>query len=114
MINRGDFPKDDDGEVLFNLASKGIDLSKKRYLDFYCYVENNMVASELVDDLATYGYVSRIFIDEGGDLSRKFSVYARIFMRPDYEIIIAEQKRLDAILKFYGTYCDGWGTESFN
>lgn len=111
-MERSDFPSDDDGEVLFRLAIKGVDLSVKREIDFSCYAKDRGTACAIVDDLYSYGYNARVFVDDGDGGSGDVSVYARILMLPDYELLLAEQKRLDAILKFYDTSCDGWVTES--
>lgn len=111
-VSRNDFPLDDDGEVLFNLAKKGIDLSIKRKIDFSCYAKDVRTVEEIVDDLSTYGYSARIFVDDGKEGDGDVSVYAAIFMLPDYELLLAEQRRLNAILRFHKTSCDGWVTQS--
>ncbi|MDN3647280.1 ribonuclease E inhibitor RraB [Pontixanthobacter aestiaquae] len=112
-ILRENFPSDDDGEVLFQLASKGINLRVKRKIEFTCWAGNRQTAENIVNDLETYGYQSTVFVDDGANGSGDVSVYASILMLPDHELLLAEQKRLNAILKFYGTTCDGWVTESF-
>ena len=111
VIERSSFPADADGEVLYRLALKGIDLSQKRKIEFYCYASSRDTAAEIAEDLATYGYDPRIAIDDDDGASETtISVYAEINMLPDYELLIIEQKRLDVILKRYGTRCDGWGS----
>ena len=111
MIERRDFPNDDDG-VLYRLTLKGVDLSAKRIIDFSCYASNQTVAHNIVDDLSSYGYDAKVFIDDGVGGSGDVSVYASILMLPDHELLLAEQSRLNAILRFHGTSCDGWVTES--
>jgi Regulator of ribonuclease activity B len=112
IIARSAFPEDDDGEVLYRLASKGIDLNIKRRIEFYCYAENENTAVLIVEDLSSYGYDSSIFVDDSGGGSSRISVYSSITMRPKYELIVLEQKRLDLLLEPYNTNCDGWMTES--
>ncbi len=107
-IDRSEFPDDDDGEVLFALASEGVDLSRKRELEFYCYAENESTAEKIADDLSTYGYRPSLQVD--GD--QKVSVYLAIVMLPSYDLIVLEQKRLDIILARHKTRCDGWMTGS--
>jgi Regulator of ribonuclease activity B len=114
MVQRSDFPNDDDGEVLFQLAVKGINLGIKRKIDFSCYAKDQETAKNIIDDLSTYGYDSRIFIYDEQDGPSDISVYASITMLPDYTLLIIEQERLNAILGFHGTLCDGWVTESSN
>lgn len=112
MVERSDFPRDDDGEVLYRLASEGVDLSVKRMIEFTCWTSDQSAADKIVRDLASYGYQSMIFVDDGVCGSGTVSVYAGIYMLPDYELLLAEQKRLNAVLRFHGTSCDGWLTES--
>lgn len=112
MIDRNDFPQDDDGEVLYRLALEGLDLSRKRKIEFSCYTKDKITANKIVSDLSTYGYNARIFVDDGEGGTVSVSVYAAIFTLPDYELLIAEQRRLNAILRFHKTSCDGWVTQS--
>ena len=112
MINRKDFPYDDDGEVLYRLAIEGIDLNCKRNIDFSCYAVDFAIAQAIINDLASYGYKARIFVDDDEGGTGNVSVYAGMLMLPDYELLVIEQKRLNAILRFYETSCDGWVTRS--
>ena len=111
-VARDDFPPDDDGEVLFRLASKGINLSKKREIEFTCWASGLDAANEIAEDLASYGYKPEIYVDDGEDGTGNVSVYAAIFMRPDHKLLLVEQQRLNAILRFHGSSCDGWVTQS--
>jgi Regulator of ribonuclease activity B len=112
MIKREDFPRDDDGEVLYQLAVSGVNLAQKRIIDFSCYAKDCATAKDISDDLVTYGYKPRIYVDDGEGGTGNVSVYAAIFMLPDYELLLAEQQRLNAILRFHKTSCDGWVTQS--
>lgn len=111
-VVREDFPDDDDGEVLYRLALKGIDLAKKRKIEFYCYAQDRHVANQLAEDLDSYGYESSIFVDDGEGGTGSVSVYSSITMLPKYELVMLEQRRLNLILEAYDTRCDGWMTES--
>ena len=111
-VLRSNFPNDDDGEVLYRLAEKGIDLNRKRKIEFTCYAPSREVAQEIVDDLVSYGYASSVFVDDQVGKARAVSVYAAITMLPSYDLIVNEQRRLNFILSQYGTNCDGWLTES--
>lgn len=111
-LAREDFPLDDDGEVLFRLASKGIDLSEKREIEFTCWASGADAAKAIAEDLVSYGYKPEITVDDGEGGTGTISVYAAIFMRPDHRLLLVEQRRLNIILGFHGTSCDGWVTES--
>jgi hypothetical protein len=111
-LRREDFPPDDDGEVLFRLASKGVNLREKREIEFTCWASDPVTANEIAEDLATYGYKPRAYVDDDVGGTGKVSVYAAILMRPDHKLLTIEQQRLNAILRFHGTSCDGWVTQS--
>ena len=112
MVSRADFPGDDDGEVLFQLASKGVDLSQKRLIEFSAYAVDVDAAKHIVSDLASYGYDAKVFVDNGDGGTGDVSVYAGIFMVPDHRLLLIEPERLNAILRFHSTKCDGWMTAS--
>ncbi len=108
MVSRGDLANDDDGDVLYRLANKGVDLTAKREIEFTCWAGNQRAGENIVEDLVSYGYRSTVFADDGATVTGDVSVYASIMMLPDHELLLAEQNRLNAILKFHGTSCDGW------
>lgn len=112
MVARSEFPNDDDGEVLFRLAERGVDLSQKRRIEFSCYAADQNAAQRIAADLDTYGYQSSVFVDDGDDGSGNISVYAAIVMLPEHALLLIEQNRLNTILRHHSTKCDGWLTES--
>ena len=112
MVERRDYPNDDDGEVLYRLAKEGTDLSLKREIEFTCRASDSDAANRIIKALDSYGYNSTTFVDDGPGGSGNVSVYASMLMLPDYGLLLAEQNRLNAILKFHGTSCDGWVTAS--
>lgn len=112
MVLRADFPNDDDGEVLYRLALDGVDLTKKRKIEFSFLVDTLERGNEIADDLKTNGYSPSIFVDDGPQGTGDISIYAGLVMKPNYQLLIIEQRRLDLILEPYGTKCDGWMTES--
>ncbi|MGB6228966.1 MAG: ribonuclease E inhibitor RraB [Litorimonas sp.] len=111
-INRDDFPKDDDGEVLYNLSKKGVDLQQKRFIEFTCYVQDEQQGVVVGNDLHGYGYETSIFSDLKAGKSNVVSLYIGIFMMPKHALIVLEQERINIILEPYGTKCDGWVTQS--
>jgi regulator of RNase E activity RraB len=111
MVVRTDFADDDDGEVLFRVALKGVDLQVKRVIDFWAYTKDRQYAERIKDDLESYGYEVTISEPVSDNQDPKCSIRASISMRPDYELLKIEQNRINRILSFYSTTCDGWGTE---
>lgn len=103
------FPNDDDGNVLQALHAKGVDLTKPREIEFYCYVSDLAQANEVATKTKALGFLPDIYEDE---TTSKISVYSIKKMVPTYQDIIENQKVLNSLLKAYGTVCDGWGTLS--
>lgn len=101
------FPNDDDGNVLQALHEKGIDLTKPREIEFYCYVSDLEQANEVAAKTKALGFIPDIYEDE---TTSKISVYNTKRMVPTYQDIMEKQKILNSTLKAYGTVCDGWGT----
>ena len=112
LLSRDNFPRDDDGDVLYRLAVEGEDLSCKRDIEFYCYAKDEKTAETIAADLESYGYRSSIHVGREGTPEESVSVYSKITMLPTYDLIVLEQTRLNLILKPYGAQCDGWMTES--
>lgn len=107
------FPNDADGDVLNSLSSEGVDLSKPRKIDFYCYAPDHETALEIIEELSKLCFESDIYKNtEAANESKRLSVYSAKVMVPSYEAIIEEQRVLNRLLKKYKTVCDGWGTLS--
>lgn len=109
-----DLPNDVDGDVLRSLSEKGVDLTKPREIEFYCYAPDYKIASQIVGELSQHGFTPHIYDDgeEDNDASKRFSVYNAKMMVPTYQDIIETQRILNSLLKPFGTECDGWGTLS--
>ena len=105
------FPNDADGDVLRSLVERGVDLTKPRIIDFYCYARDELTAQSIVDDLTQLGYACRISLDEETEEpEERQSVYASRSIVPSYKTVIEIQSELDLLLRRYETVCDGWGT----
>jgi hypothetical protein len=100
-----DFPSDDDGDALRKLHEKGIDLTQPRLIEFTCWATDRASAEQIAARLETLGYACDVFEDDD-----TVSVYAGRQMVPSYDALVTAQRDLDAVLREYGTHCDGWGT----
>ena len=108
MIN---FPDDDDGDVLRSLQRQGVDLSKPRSIDFYCYARDRATADQIAAFLDEYGFKSDVSdCDEPEPAPLRYSVYAATWMVPDYDALLRTQAEINDLLRQFGTHCDGWGT----
>ena len=105
------FPDDDDGDVLRSLQAKGVDLSKARDVDFYCYVPDPVTADRIMAEMSRMGFDCRPFVSEElAPPEQRLSIYGTKLMVPDYDELIRIQIELNEMLVPYGTHCDGWGT----
>lgn len=107
-----DYPNDADGDVLRSLAEKGVDLTRPRLLEFYCYASSTAIAQEISARLTALGFKCDIFEDDHEEIpdDARISVYAERVMIPSYEAVTQVQSELNILLKDYDTYCDGWAT----
>lgn len=106
-----EFPDDDDGDVLRGLYKKGVNLRRSRSIDFYCYVRSRAVAGEVVKRVERTGFKCDIHDDpDAPTAAKRLSVYCSRRMVPTYSGIVQQQRRLNLLLKRFGTRCDGWGT----
>lgn len=116
-----EFPDDEDGAVLAELAVQGIDLSKPLPIEYAVAVPSEESANSTAEALTKAGYEVEIDYDEGepdeedeideedDDFGPSWSVYANVTMVPKYDEIIRIQAELDQLARPFGGYADGWG-----
>lgn len=105
------YPNDADGHALARLAADGVDMSRKRPIDFYFYVDREELLHTVCKLLLSAGYMTRSFRDvDTRDRSKQLSVYAEKTIEPTYENVLRGQKEVNAIIGSFGLKCDGWGT----
>lgn len=116
-----DYPDDEDGAVLADLAAYGVDMSLPLLIEFPIDAPDEKSATAIQATIAKAGYESEIEYDEGepdedGDadpdeeeLGPSWTVYAQKEMIPQYDEIIRIQSELTRLAEPHGGNCDGWG-----
>ncbi|MBB1414443.1 MULTISPECIES: ribonuclease E inhibitor RraB [unclassified Pseudoalteromonas] len=106
-----EFPNDDDGRTLKELAQYGIKKGSKIDIELYCYAKNLNTAKSICDEkFISDNYETDIFENEEAVSSlERISVYFKRNVILNYENVINEQLELNRILSEFGTKCDGWG-----
>ena len=116
-----DYPDDDDGFVLRQLAAQGVDLTQPLLIEFAVAVPDEPAAEAVVEALAAAGYDAEAEYDEGepdedGNIDEEdeefgpsWTVYANVEMVPDHQRLIEIQQDLDRIAGPLGGHADGWG-----
>lgn len=102
------FPADENGDVLWQMALDGDDLTEIREIDFtLIFPDQSLAEQSALHLLRQEQKVSLYQEDEEGDLL--WEVVVHITMPPDYaEIVEIETWLKQVALQFSGQY-DGWG-----
>jgi len=115
------YPDDDDGAVLAELASQGIDVSQPLQLEFQVAAGAEASAKAIAQSVANAGYKVEIDFDPGEpdedgqidpndeEFGPAWTVIAAVRMIPEYNEIVRIQEDLDRLAKPHGGFADGWG-----
>ncbi|TWT82369.1 hypothetical protein CA13_38310 [Planctomycetes bacterium CA13] len=115
------YPDDADGNVLTDLAGRGVDMSQPLDFEFPVVAPDQEAANAIAKALFVAGYDTHIEHDEGepneeGEIDPDdeefgpcWDVFANIRMVPDYDEIMRIQEVLNNIADPFGGKSDGWG-----
>jgi hypothetical protein len=115
------YPDDEDGAVLAELATQGVDMSQPVQIEFPVAVPDEASANNTLQAMTQAGYDSHIEYDEGEpdedgeidpddeEFDPSWTVFADVRMIPEYTEIMRIQAELDRIARPYGGRSDGWG-----
>ena len=101
-----DWPDDDDGDVLRNLAAASFDFAKPRSVDYNVDFESWPPPKEALDILRSmYGELGLYPSDEHGDGYVQFQIVDLV----SYEGVTSVQRRTSAAMQPFGGICESWG-----
>src|SRR5687767_15064184 len=115
------YPNDDDGAVLADLAALGVDMSQPLLIEFAVAAPNEKGANAIGKALTAAGYDAEVQYDEGEpdedgnidpddeEFGPSWTVYATMRMVPEYKEILRIQAELDRLAQPSGGSSDGWG-----
>ena len=116
-----DYPNDDDGNVLADLAAQVVDMTQPLDIEFPVSAPDEASASAIEKVLIDAGYECLVEYDDGEldeddetyeddeEFGPMWTVYVSVEMIPDYDEIISIQADLDRLSGPSGGICDGWG-----
>lgn len=116
-----DYPDDDDGFVLRQLAEHGVDMTQPLLIEFAVAVPDEPAAEAVSEALIAAEYDAAAEYDEGEpdedgnidpddeEFGPSWTVYVNVEMVPDHQRIVDIQKDLDRIAGPLGGHADGWG-----
>jgi hypothetical protein len=115
------YPDDEDGAVLADLESMGVDMTQPLLFEFPVDAPDEDTANEIHRVMTAAGYDSQIEYDEGEleddeedelddeEFGPAWTVFANVRMVPNYQEILRIQKELDLLVEPLGGAADGWG-----
>ncbi|MGN7437306.1 MAG: ribonuclease E inhibitor RraB [Alcanivorax sp.] len=104
---REDFPDDADGESIWRVVEDGSDLSKPMSVDFFVSVPSLEKGKDFEKVALEHGYKTSV---EKDSETENFTCYCSKVFLLNYDGVLAEQEKLDALAKPHDGYIDGWGT----
>ena len=116
-----DYPNDDDGNVLADIAAQGVDMTQPLDIEFPVSAPDEASANAIDKVLTDAGYECLVEYDDGEqdeddeteeddeEFGPMWTVYVNVEMIPEYDEIIRIQADLDRLSGPLGGICDGWG-----
>jgi hypothetical protein len=102
-----EFPDDDNGNVLRDMANRGDDLSKSRDIDFAVTFDNEIMAGRFLEVSLRVGLRSEL--DESIEVPGTWDVIITSYMTPTHDAISQMEDRLAKLSVPFGGRNDGWG-----
>lgn len=102
-----DYPDDEDGNALRNVARSGSDMTRPMVIDFAIDASSKSIALACLAAIEDAGFEGQLYQDED---DQRWAVYVAIRMIADYEGITRTQKILGELVAEHGGTPDGWGT----
>lgn len=102
-----DYPDDEDGKALRNIALGGSDMSRPMMIDFAIDASSKSIAQACLAAIEEADFDGHLYQDED---DQRWAVYIAIPMIADYEGITRTQKILGELVAEHGGTPDGWGT----
>ena len=105
------FPDDENGAVLRDMAAQGIDLVSPRMMDFeHCFPDEASARGFLVAVVGTIQEAK--LLPPNPERGRRWEVQCRERMVPTHSEITKTEYRLSKLAARFGGYADGWGSLS--
>ncbi|KZN65407.1 hypothetical protein N473_12825 [Pseudoalteromonas luteoviolacea CPMOR-1] len=102
------FPNDDNGQLLSEIAAAGIDLSQMQKIDFYILFEQKDNAEQFIDAISKDDLAPQTKLGKCPDTG-VWEVLTTVTMVPAHELLNQTEQYLESIANGHEGYGDGWG-----
>ncbi|AQQ02102.1 hypothetical protein B0W48_14215 [Pseudoalteromonas aliena] len=102
------FPDDDNGQLLAEIAAEGIDLNKMHQVDFYILFEQQTDAEKFAKEIVTDALVQNAKIEKCTETG-VWEVIAQVQMVPEHTLLGQAEQYIESIANSSNGYGDGWG-----
>jgi len=110
------FPNDETGQILQQMADAGFDFSEEYVVDFFALFHNEADADKVaklfldrIDNDEPFVKVESRNYDHGGEASDAIELQVSKVMPVEYQGISEFEKEYKKIAEKHGGYSDGWG-----
>ncbi|MDN3377128.1 MULTISPECIES: ribonuclease E inhibitor RraB [unclassified Pseudoalteromonas] len=105
------FPDDDNGQLLTEIADAGIDLAQMHKIDFYILFEQKIEAEKFANIISEDDLAPSTELVQCKDTGI-WEVVTQVQMVPDHTLLGQTEQYLESIANGHNGYGDGWGLES--
>lgn len=102
------FPNDDNGLLLAEIAAEGIDLTKMHHVDFYILFEKQDEAEKFAKEIVSDALVQTAGCEKCKDTG-VWEVIAHVKMVPEHTLLGQAEQYIESIANGFNGYGDGWG-----
>lgn len=102
------FPDDDNGQLLTEIAAAGVDLSKMHQIDFFILFEQQADAEKFAKEIVSDALVQSTNVEKCKDTGI-WEVITHVQMVPEHTLLGQAEQYLESIANSYNGYGDGWG-----
>ncbi|KZN49949.1 ribonuclease E inhibitor RraB [Pseudoalteromonas luteoviolacea] len=102
------FPNDDNGELLSEIAAAGVDLSQMQNIDFYILFEQKQNAERFIETIGKDELAPKTQLGKCPDTG-VWEVLTTVTMVPAHELLSQTEQYLESIANSHEGYGDGWG-----
>ncbi len=106
------FPDDDNGNVLWQMAEDGDDLNEAHEIEFSIAFQSEELADKCALYLLKEEQKISLFEDEESDIN-EWIITVYIYMEPEYSDIVDLEEWFTTIAKQHGGEYDGWGCMAY-
>ena len=102
------YPDDDNGNVLWQMAEDGDDLSEPHEIEYSIAFQEQSQAEKCALYLLQEEQKITLFVDEESDVS-EWIITIYVYMEPEYSDIVDLEQWFTKIAEQFGGEYDGWG-----